>query len=100
MVIEQARRRAGGQIQAGRRVPERRQPLTHLKIVQVVKYDPVARAIGKLGVRLLPAGEVGINLVAVADVRNEQERRPAMVRRNRLGVPLGLALRLCPATAR
>src|SRR3546814_3400411 len=59
-----------------------------------VEHDPIARTVGKLSVRLSRAGEVGIDLDAVADVRDEQERRPAMLRRKRLGVTLGLGLRL------
>src|SRR3546814_11706586 len=85
--------RAGGGIEAGGCVPDRRQAVAHVLVPQVVEHDPIARTVGKLSVRLSRAGEVGIDLDAVADVRDEQERRPAMLRRKRLGVTLGLGLR-------
>src|SRR3546814_7358266 len=67
--------RAGGGIEAGGCVPDRRQAVAHVLVPQVVEHDPIARTVGKLSVRLSRAGEVGIDLDAVADVRDEQERR-------------------------
>ena len=75
-------------------VPDRGQPLPHLGVAQVVEHDPVARPVGKLGVGFSGAGEIRIDLDAIADVGDEQEGRPVMVDRQRLGVTLCLALGL------
>jgi hypothetical protein len=50
--------------------------------------------VGKLGVVLSLAGEVGINLEAMADIADNQEWRPAFGRGERLGVLLRLLARV------
>jgi len=72
-----------------------------VRVAQVLQHDAVARPVGELRIGLPAAGEVGIDLDAIADVGDEQERRPAMIDRQRLGIafglPLGLHHRLGPA---
>ena len=59
-------------------------------IAQVLQSDPVAVAIGKLGVALALAGKVGVNLNHMAHVHNQQEGRPAILTRYGAGVSDGL----------
>ena len=70
--------------------PDQTEPLTDLGIAQAVERDPEALGVRELAVALPGPAEVGIELEAVADVDDDQERRPAVVDRERLGVALGL----------
>ena len=85
---------AGGRVERLGIGPDQRQPLPHLLVMQVVEHDAVAGAVGELGISFAGAGEVRIDVDAIADVRDQQDRRPAMIGRQRLGIAFGLALRL------
>ena len=61
---------------------------------QVGEIEAEAFAIGELRVVLAGAGEVGIEVEAEADVADDQERRPALLRRDIAGIALGLPLDL------
>jgi hypothetical protein len=71
--------------------PDTSQPLPDLRAAQVLQIDAERLAIGELGVVLPLAGEVGIGLDDVADVADQDERRPAMIDRQRPCITLGLA---------
>ena len=66
------------------------EPLAHLLLAQVFEIDAKALPVGELRVVLPLAGEVGIDLDAVADVADEDEGRPAVRGRQRAGIVLGL----------
>lgn len=74
-------RGACGRIQALRIGPDRAEPFAHIRVAQILQHNPVARPIRELGIGLSGAGEIGIDLDAIADVRHQQERRPAMIHR-------------------
>src|SRR3546814_12698590 len=54
--------RAAGGVQTLRIRPDGAQPLAHLRVVQVLQIDTETLAVGKLGVVLSLAREVGIEL--------------------------------------
>ena len=56
------------------------QTLADLLVPQVFEVDAEALAVGKLRVVLPLPGKVGIDLDAMADVADQDERRPAMTR--------------------
>jgi len=85
---------AGGGIEDLGIGPDGAQTVAHTLVAQVLKHDPVARPVGELGVCLSGTGEIGIDLDAIADVGDEQKRRPAMIDGERLGVAFGLTLGL------
>ncbi len=82
--------RAGSSV--GGVVPDRAQALADVLVAQIVEIDAEAVAVRELRVVLALAGEVGIDLDAVADVADEHERRPAVD----AGSALGVVLRLLP----
>ncbi len=81
---------AGGGIEAFGIGPDGAQTVAHILVAQVLQHDPVARPVGELGVGFAGAGEIGIDLDAIANVGDEQERWPAMINGERLGVAFGL----------
>ena len=85
---------AGGGIEAFGIGPDGAQAVTHIVVAQVLQHDSVTRPVGELGISFAGAGEVGIDLDAIADVGDEQERWPAMIDGEGLGVAFGLALGL------
>ena len=66
------------------------QPLADARVAQVVQRDAVRARVGKGDVGCAAAGELGVELDDVADVDDDQERRPAFGGRQRAGVALGL----------
>ena len=90
----------GGGIEAERIHPDRAEPFAHLRLRQILQHDAVAGTIGELGVGLSGAGEIGIDLYAVPDIRYQQEWWPAMINRQcaciAFCLPLGLDHRLGP----
>ena len=76
--------RASGSVQI------RRSRSRIVRVAQAVERDAEALGVRELAVALAGPAEVGIELEAVADVDDDQERRPAVVDRERLGVALGL----------
>ena len=96
-IIGNLARRLGG---AGGRVerlgvgPDQRQPLAHLLVMQVVQHDAVGGPVRELGIGFAGAGEVRVHVDAIANIRDQQDRRPAMIGRQRLGIAFGLALGL------
>lgn len=85
---------AGGGIEALGIGPDGAQAVAHILVAQVLQHDPVARAVGELGVGFAGTGEVGVDFDAITDVGDEQERRPSMIDGERLGVAFGLWLGL------
>ena len=76
----------------GERVgPDETEPLAKLLIAQAVERDAEALGIRELAVALAGPAEVGVELEAVADIDDDQEGRPAVLDRERLGVTLCLA---------
>lgn len=84
--------------------PYRLEAVAHLWFAQVFEINTKALAVGKLGVVLPLPGEIGIDLDAVADVADEDERRPTMRGRQGAGVflrlPLGVEHQDVPGAAR
>ena len=78
-------------IERERIAPDRGEALAHGLVAQIVEMDAVALPVGELDVVLTLPGEVGVEFEAVADIADDQEGRPAMRRRQRLGIVLGLA---------
>src|SRR3546814_2621595 len=74
--------------------PDRTETFSYVRIAKILQHDPVARPVWELSIGLSGAGEVSIDFDAIADVRHQQERRPAMVDGKRLGIAFGLALGL------
>ena len=74
-------RRASRRIERPRIGPDRVQPVADFGIVQIIEKDPEAPAIGKLDVVFPQPAEVGIDVEAVADVADDQKRRPAVISR-------------------
>jgi hypothetical protein len=66
------------------------QARANLILAQLVKINAKSLAVGILRVVFALAGEIGINLKAMADVADDQKRRPAFAGRQGLGVVLGL----------
>ena len=58
---------------------------------EVLEVDPVAVAVGELGVVFAGAGEVGVEVEAEADVGDDEEGGVAFLDREVAGVALGLA---------
>jgi hypothetical protein len=48
-------------------------------VPQIIEHDAEQGLIGDLGIGLSGAGEIGIDLNAITDVGNQQERRPAVI---------------------
>src|SRR5262245_24024858 len=67
-----------GRIERERVGPHQPQPVANAFIAQILEIDAEALAVGELGVVLPLAGEVGIELQAMADIAGEDERRPAV----------------------
>ena len=84
-------RRDFGRIEGQRLGPDLVQPFSDLGQAQVGQHDPEPLGVGELGVALAQEREVGEQLDRVPDIDDDEEGRPAMVRRQRLGVALGLA---------
>ena len=55
-----------------------------------VKRDTETGSVGELGVLLSRAAEIGINVDAVTYIGHEQEGRPTVIDRQRLGIAFGL----------
>ncbi|MBC7740521.1 MAG: hypothetical protein H7245_25760 [Candidatus Saccharibacteria bacterium] len=70
--------------------PDQAQGFAGLFVAQIVQLDQVAVAIGKLGVALTLAGNVGINLDRMAHFDDQQEGRPAILARYGAGIGVGL----------
>jgi hypothetical protein len=81
-----------GRIERLRVEPDRLEPVAHIGLSQVFQIDAKALAVGKLRVVFSLPGEVGIDLDAMADVTDQDERRPAVRGRQRAGIFLGLPL--------
>src|SRR5690606_39664443 len=77
-------------IERVRIAPDRPQPLANFLAAQVLQVDAEAGPVGELAVVAALAGEVGENLDRVADVANQDERRPDVIGRQRAGILLGL----------
>lgn len=80
-------------IEAERVGPDRGEPGADIFVPQIVKRDAEAGSIGELGVLLPRPTEIGIDVDAVADIGDKQERRPAVVDRQRLSIAFGLPAR-------
>ena len=57
---------------------------------QIVEKNAKALAVGKLGIVAALAGEIGIELEAMADIAHHDEGRPFVRRRQMAGIVLGL----------
>jgi hypothetical protein len=71
--------------------PDQPQALPHLRPAQIVEVDAEGPAVGELDVVAALAGEVGIGLDHVADIADQDERRPPVIGRQGTGIVLGLA---------
>lgn len=80
-----------GRVELVRIEPDRAQPLADVVGAQILEKDPKVLPVGKLRIIFSLAGEIGIELEAMADVANDQEGWPAFRGRERLGVVLRLA---------
>jgi hypothetical protein len=96
-------RACAGRIERLRIEPDRPQPLAHLGFAQVFKIDAEILPIRKLRIVFSLPGEIRIDLDAVPDIANKNERRPAMRRRQRAGIffrlPLGIDHQDVPGAA-
>jgi hypothetical protein len=79
-----------GRVKRERVGPDQAEAFTDLGIAQAVERDAEALCVRELAIVLSGQAEVAIELEAVADIDDDQERRPAVVCRKRLGVALGL----------
>ena len=86
--------RAFGRVQIVGRLPDRTQPVAHGLAVQILQQDAEAAPVREMRVILSLARKVRIDLETIADIADDQERRPAMFRRQVLGIGLGLFARL------
>jgi hypothetical protein len=67
------------------------QALADAGLGEVGEFDAVRARVGEGRVGGAGAGEVGVQLDDVADIDDDQERRPALVGGQRAGVAFGLA---------
>ena len=74
-------RGAPGRIQDLGIGPDRSQAFAHGGIAQVLQIDAVRLAVRELGVVLPLQGEVGVKLDHMANIDDDQKRRPALRRR-------------------
>ena len=71
--------------------PREAEGLAHVGVAQFGEQDAVALRIGERDVGAAGAGELGVELDAVADIDDDEERRAAFAGGERAGVLLGLA---------
>jgi hypothetical protein len=83
-------RRAAGRVEGLRVGPDLLQAPAEVGVAQVLQVDAVGLPVGEVGVVLALAGEVGEHLDHVGNVDHQQERRVAVVDRQRAGVVGGL----------
>ena len=70
--------------------PDGAQPVADHRIAQIFQVDAKAAAVWELAIVATMSGEIGEQLQAMADVADDQKRRPAVLRIERPGIALGL----------
>jgi hypothetical protein len=86
-------RDAGGnprRIKRQRVEPDLAQPGSHRLIIQIGQFQAIGTRVGKRRVGGAAAAELGIQLDDMADIDDDQKRRPAFFCRQRAAVTLGL----------
>gem|GEM_PF-2992592 len=86
-------RRGTRRVERQRVAPQHPQALAEAAFGEVGEPDAVRTRVGEGGIGGAGAREVGVQLDDLADIDDDQERRPALVGRQRAGVAFGLAAR-------
>jgi hypothetical protein len=86
-------RRDARRVERQRVAPQHLQALADAGLGEVGEFDAMRARVGERGVGGAGACEVGVQLDDVADIDDDQERRPALVGGQRASVAFGLAAR-------